>query len=69
MQELTSEYNMNNYREAIKACELVTYSLEGYWEFSSTTYIRDSAQNERIASIRKRSHKDFNSGWRKLAKL
>ena len=69
VQELTSEYNMDNYLTATRACDLITYSLEAYEGIPSTTYIRDLAQIERISSIRKKSHKDLNAGWIKLAQL
>ena len=68
-QELTREYNMDNYLEAIKACNLITYSLEGYGETPSTIYIRDSSQNARLSLIRKKSHEELGAGWSKLANL
>jgi len=68
-QELTIEYNIENYLEAINSCNLLTYSLEGYGEFPSTLYIRDSSQNERLSLIREKSHEELGEGWSKLAKL
>ena len=69
LQELTIEYNINNYLEAIDSGDVLTYSLEGYGEFPSTLYIRDSSQNERLALIREKSHAELGEGWSKLAKL
>ena len=68
-QELTTEYNQDNYLEAIEACNLVTYSLDGYGEFPSTIYIRDSSHNVRLSLIREKSHEELSEGWSKLAKL
>ena len=67
-QELTTEYNQNNYLEAIKACSLITYSLED-GGIPSTIYVRDSSQNERLSLIREKSHEELSEGWSKLAKL
>lgn len=68
-QESTVEYNMDNYREAVKACNLITYSLQGYGEIPSTIYVRDSSRNERLSLIRRKSHEELGEGWSKLAKL
>lgn len=68
LQELTTEYNQNNYLEAIKACSLITYSLED-GEIPSTIYVRDSSRNESLSLIRKKSHEELGAGWSKLANL
>jgi hypothetical protein len=69
VEELTTEYNMGNYLEAIKDCNLITYSLEGYGEIPSTIYVRDSLQSNRLSLIRKKSHEELSEGWSRLAKL
>ena len=68
-QELTMEYNMENYLEATKDCALMAYFIEGYGEIPDTMYVRDSSQNERLSLIRKKSHEELSEGWSKLAKL
>lgn len=40
-QELTSEYNMKNWREATKDWSFIMYSTEGYEEMPGTLYIQD----------------------------
>jgi hypothetical protein len=68
-QELTTEYNMKNYFEAMESCNLKIYSLEGYGEIPGTMYVRDPSQNDRLSIIRKKSHEELNEGWSRLAKL
>lgn len=68
-EELTTEYNEDNYLEAIKSINMITYSLEGYGEIPSTIYVRDSLINRRLSVIREKSHEDLSEGWSKLAKL
>jgi hypothetical protein len=69
LEELTIEYNMENYLEVVKNCNMITYSLEGYGEVPSTINIRDSLQNTWISLIRKKSHEDLSEGWSRLAKM
>lgn len=38
-QELTSEYNMKNWREATRNWSFIMYSTEGYEEMPGTLYI------------------------------
>jgi len=68
-EELTVEYNKDNYLEAIKGINMITYTVEGYGEIPSTIYIRDSLINRRLSVIREKSHEDLSEGWSKLAKL
>jgi hypothetical protein len=42
-QEITTEYNMENWLEATKNWKFTTYSIEGYWEMPGTIYIRDAS--------------------------
>jgi len=41
LQELTTEYNMENWREATKDWKFITYSPEKYGEVPGTLYICD----------------------------
>jgi len=68
-EERTTEYNVNNYFEATKACDLMTYSFDGYGEIPGTVYVRDSSQSERLSLIRKKSHEELSEGWSRLTKL
>jgi hypothetical protein len=68
-QELTTEYNMVNYLEAIKGLGLITYCLEGYGEIPSTMYVPAPSYNGRLSSIREKSHEKLGEGWSRLAKL
>ena len=68
-EELTTEYSINNYFEATKACGLITYSFDEYGEIPGTMYVRDSSQTERLSSIRKKSHEELSEGWSRLSKL
>lgn len=68
-QESTIEYNMDNYLEAIKACNLITYSLEEFGGIPSTVYVRDASQNRNLSLIRNKSHEELSEGWSKLADL
>lgn len=43
IEELTTEYNMTNWREATKGWIFGTYSLEKYGEIPGTLYIGDSS--------------------------
>lgn len=40
-QELTTEYNMENWREATKDWTFIPYSIEGYGELSGTICVGD----------------------------
>lgn len=68
-EELTTEYNMANYLEAIKGLDMITYSLDGYGEIPGTIYVPDPSQKERAYSIHKKSHEELSEGWSRLAKL
>ena len=68
-EEYTTEYNTNNYYEATKAWDLVMCSLDMYDEHPSTVYVRDFSYDERLSSIRRKSHEELSEGWSKLSKL
>lgn len=69
LEELTTEYNIENWKEATKDWSLMAYSLEGFGKVPGTVYFRDSSQNDMLSSIRKRSHEKLSAGWSKLAKM
>ncbi len=57
-QELTKEYNMENWREATRDWSFIMYSTEGYDQMPSTLYIQDISlpnelYNERVAHPKK----------------
>ena len=68
-QELTAEYNMENYNRTINCLNLITYSLDGYGELPGTMYVPDQSPNKTLSSIRKKSHEELSEGWSRLAKL
>jgi hypothetical protein len=44
LQESTTEYNMENWREATKDWTLIPYSIEGYGELLGTIFLGDSSE-------------------------
>jgi hypothetical protein len=68
-QEITTEYNTQNYLEAVENCSLITYSLEVYGEMPSTIYVREYTIDESLSLIRKKSHEELGEAWSKLAKM
>lgn len=51
-EELTTEYNMENWREATKGWSFITYSTEGYDSIPRTLYIQDISSSNELYSAR-----------------